>query len=897
VDDSIENLLRGLPDPPAALRFLDRLAELHPGHARKLSKQRGLLSDALALASFSPLLATTIEQNPEYLWWLSAKRSDSAISSKDDLLESLARFSLTHSELDMQVVLARFRRRELLRIFLRDIRRVLTTAEITEELSNLADAILEFALRSARQELENRFGLPLKIDDKGRSAAADACIVALGKLGSRELNYASDIDLMFIYSADGTTSDQGTRGQITNREYFIKLAERVIALVGRSTGEGAAYRVDLRLRPYGRVGSLAISVADALKYYKTEARPWERQVLIRSRSSAGNPELYRDFYSAIEETVFSAERSPELVLAAVREAKERIDSEQKVQSGFNVKLAKGGIREIEFIAQALQLANGGRDRWLRAAHTLISLSRLADRALISETELTELFNAYDFLRRLEHILQMENGLQTHTVPDEPSRRLLVSRRMNFKTERLFDRSLRLHSGNVSRIFRRVFGDGELPYGPDHLPGQASGPELQVGRAESSGDTPEIMQEIARVAPRYAGMLRSHPLPAFELLSGDAGRSGGYRQVLKEAASSAGDFGHQLSALRKRWTGLLLDIVAADVAGRLTLKDAKRRQTELAEATVDASLMVVKTELERRYNTSLTEFPLAVLGLGKLGGGGVDYDSDLDVILIYDEPDLSETGLTPAEFFSRAAEIFVTTLSGITRDGSLYRVDLRLRPFGKNGRSAISKDAFLEYVSRDAAIWELLAYVKLRAVSGDMRLGDAAEQQGRKIIHERALAIGRAELANETFSVRTRLEDQRGKTRGHGEVDIKYGSGGMLDIYFAARYLQLRDNVQDDAEHRATGPILDNLFENGSIAEDNYKALREGYVFFAKLDHSLRLIVGRTTRFPIAKPQIVDLIAERMAIGSASNLIDALTQHRLAVRDSFSRILSDENVDA
>ena len=178
-----ELLIRDLPDPDAAARFLDRFTEIHPTQAKKLNKNPGLLSDVLTLAAFSPLLALTLEQNPEYLSWLSLKRSETGVTPKEELLESLARFSLTHSQIDLQIVLARFRRRELLRIFLRDIRRLATISEITEEISNLADAILEFALRAARQDLDNRYGLPLTTDEKGRSVPADVCVVALGKLG------------------------------------------------------------------------------------------------------------------------------------------------------------------------------------------------------------------------------------------------------------------------------------------------------------------------------------------------------------------------------------------------------------------------------------------------------------------------------------------------------------------------------------------------------------------------------------------------------------------------------------------------------------------------------------------------------------------------------------------
>ncbi len=278
----IEFLINDLPDQDSARRFLSSLEKQHPADSSKLRKRDGLLSDVLTLASYSPLLATTLLQNPEYLWWLDRKRRSPAVSRKEELLESLGRFLLTNSQIDFHAQLARFRRRELLRIFLSDIRRLTTMAEITEDISNLADTILETALRRAEQDTNNRFGPPLVIDANGRSTAAEFCIVSLGKLGSRELNYSSDIDLLFLYSGEGKTSGSGSRGSVTNREYFIKLSQTVVQLVGSQSGEGAAYRVDMRLRPHGSVGPLAISVDDAVRYYRGEAHDWERQVLIRS---------------------------------------------------------------------------------------------------------------------------------------------------------------------------------------------------------------------------------------------------------------------------------------------------------------------------------------------------------------------------------------------------------------------------------------------------------------------------------------------------------------------------------------------------------------------------------------------------------------------------------------
>ena len=186
---------------------------------------------------------------------------------------------------------------------------------------------------------------------------------------------------------------------------------------------------------------------------------------------------------------------------------------------------------------------------------------------------------------------------------------------------------------------------------------------------------------------------------------------------------------------------MLETVVFDVYEKVSIREVKRRLTELAEAAVEAALFIAKHELSRRMSLDITEFPFAVLGLGKLGGKGMDYGSDLDLLLIYDDRKEIEFGSrTPAEFYSRAAEIFVGALSNLTRDGLLYRVDLRLRPDGKNGASVIGATAFANYLENRAAMWEWLAYVKLRGVAGENNLAVETETTARKTIHENALML-------------------------------------------------------------------------------------------------------------------------------------------------------------
>jgi [glutamine synthetase] adenylyltransferase / [glutamine synthetase]-adenylyl-L-tyrosine phosphorylase len=986
-DEKIETLVRDLPDAEGARLFFERISTEHPTAFKALARDIGLLSDTLALAAWSPLLATTLAQNPEYLSWLARERTHTRIKTLEEFGESLARFSLTNSQLSPQILLARFRRRELLRIYLHDIRRTSTLVETTEELSNLADAVLAHALDLARQDLDNLYGPPQKRDEKGRGATASFCIVALGKLGSHELNYASDIDLLFLYSDDGMTAGRSQRGETTNREYFIKLAETIARIVGQPAGEGAAYRVDLRLRPHGRDGALASSLAEAVRYYTETAQAWERQALIRARAAAGSGALYARFAAGVSHRVYAAEETVGRALAHVRLAKQKIDRHHAHDTGgFNVKLGRGGIREIEFIAQALQLAFGGRDEWLRAPHTLISLGRLADRRHIKESERAQLSDAYVFLRILEHRLQMEHGLQTHSVPDDPARRSTVARRMGFNGETAlsdFDSALQLHKTSVRAVYDRVFAetskqdqeskeDQQSSLGHPFEASASKEPvHSKTGEQEDSGhfiiepsvdaealattnaariftarlersETKEDGASLAQVesllrdaaqaslnshralmlTSRVASSLDKAPaqlklsLSNFKTLVNLCGASEffgellaanpalistlpahgspcverNYRALLYEAVEGEESFGAELSSLRRAWSRLLVETGALDAAGEINMREANRCQTELAAASLDAGCLVARRELARRYGELDADAKLAVLGLGRLGGGSMDYGSDLDVVLIYDDAAPSPIHrLSHLEAYGRLSELLVAAISSVTRDGYLYRVDLRLRPDGRNGATCSGSGSFTDYLRERAVPWEWLAYVKLRAAAGALELGRKVEAEARGIIHEAARLAGDESLRTETRRVRERLEHEKGRRRGRAGIDIKYGPGGMLDVYFATRYLQLRDDVPDESKDRSTRATLERLRAAGSLSEQDFKAMSDGYPLLRTLDHSLRLIVGRSTRLPATDHPALRDIARSLAYPSPAALKQSLTTHMQGIRAAYDHI--------
>jgi glutamate-ammonia-ligase adenylyltransferase len=294
---------------------------------------------------------------------------------------------------------------------------------------------------------------------------------------------------------------------------------------------------------------------------------------------------------------------------------------------------------------------------------------------------------------------------------------------------------------------------------------------------------------------------------------------------------------------------------------------------------------------RRYGR-LAGPRLAVLALGRLASGGVDYGSDLDITVVYDSLVSSPVAsLTPDEANARLCELMIAALSSVTREGYLYRVDLRLRPNGKNGPLVTSSEGFLDYLKQRSAVWEWLAYVKLRAVAGDLELGKMIETHARHAIHEKAREIDSDELRQETRRVRERLEREKDRRRHQGDLDIKYSAGGMLDVYFAARYLQLRDDVPDEAEDRSTQATLERLEAAGSVDSPDYEALSQGYALLRAVDHQLRLIVGKLAALPSIDHPAFKEIARKLDYESASSLRETLLERMQAIRETYSRITS------
>ena len=383
----------------------------------------------------SHFLSGILWRDPQLAFWLRDEALYAPPMTPADLETQLGG-ALRGEQAETQVVdvLMRFTQRHLLRLGARDLNRLADVEETTGGLAALADCVLQAAVRACRGWLTARHGEPVYTDDDGVERPCGFCVIGMGKLGGGELNFSSDVDLMYVYTSyQGQTRGvmrSGERcGRISNHEYFVALARRLTTLIGGQQGAaGQIFRVDLRLRPDGTQGQLALALLAYEAYYARFGQPWEKMALIKARPVAGDADLGREFMALVEPFVYQRHLDAQGV-EQLRSMKRQIDSQMadKNESRTHVKLGVGGIREIEFLIQLPQLLFGGRRPDLRERNSLRALGKLRDAGLLGTESEALLRDTYCYLRRLEHLLQMEHGSQTHTLPRNEASRQRVAR--------------------------------------------------------------------------------------------------------------------------------------------------------------------------------------------------------------------------------------------------------------------------------------------------------------------------------------------------------------------------------------------------------------------------------------------------------------------------------------
>jgi glutamate-ammonia-ligase adenylyltransferase len=893
--DSLLALLTTAPDPDIAVNHFERLAEAASRELLQLlEKHPSLVHYAVVVFGYSPWLGETLIHNLDLFQSFVRERRLDRTHSREELQEGFARMRSRSFETDTAALLARFKRREYIRIMLRDVLAIATLAETTAEISALADVLIEEALREAEAQLQHRFGTPRRVDAEGRVVDSRFAVLSLGKLGGNELNYSSDIDLLFLY--DGGTEPEGAG--ITNREYFIRLAQQTTELLSRHTREGPVFRIDLRLRPQGSEGLPAVSLPHAVHYYSQVAHDWELQAMIKARHSAGDIGLAREFTRAVQPYVYR----PELNFAAIKTAldtREKIGShrrrnllKQVAQTGTDVKVDRGGIRDIEFLVQCLQRVYGGGEPWLRSRGTLFALQKLHDKEHISGKDFQNLTNAYEFLRNLEHRLQLQQGQQTHRLPQSRGEIQTLARSLTREgtivpTPEDFLAHVRRRMTAVAEIYQRVIYheqshdqdakkfelQPEVAATPDSSYSQmmqrlaVDSPRLReiAGRDELSQharrNLDRFLSSAGTTSERYGAILRSpekveQALTIFEfsefltdiLVRHPAEvalleRIDGRRAPVEEdlfAADSPGvgppddpvfaylarekvDRPEAMSILRQHYRRRLFLSGAVDLFRQRDVFDALADNTAAADAAMQAALAIAGPAGR-----------LSVMGLGRLGAREFDLLSDGDVLFVCDEHHQGENT-------RRVAERFMEALTAYTRDGTVFPVDARLRPHGREGELIVTPSQLATYFRDEAKPWEALTYLKLRYVAGDVEVADRVQ----RIVQEGIWTLAKQpKFAADLADLRERLE------RSEGAQNFKSGAGGVYDLDYLAGTLQARHQLW------LPGNLPDRLrrlHHHQLLNSEDYEQLTESAHFLRTLEHVIRLVTGRARKWlPVAE---------------------------------------------
>ena len=941
----IEILLASVPDPVQARHFLTRLQRESPAAFERFVSSPAALRYSLVTFSYSHFLAETILRYPEWLLQVAGSGDLHRVLSAEEITARLVEFLGAEAEAPPSpLALARFRRRFLLRILLRDVLGMGALSDIAEELSNLSDAILQFAYEGIYRELSERHGLPMCEGPDGTPRECGFSVISLGKLGGKELNYSSDIDLMFLYSGKGHT---GGPERVTTKEFFKKVANRYTELLSTYTTEGFCYRVDLRLRPDGRLGEVCLSLDGARDYYRTRSRDWELQMLIKARVSAGDRELGRALLDFVEPMIYSTSTDFSAIESA-SETRSRINeklasrprrSTRNGSSGVDIKLCPGGIRDIEFLVQCLQRLHGGREPWVRHGGTLFALFRLRDKHLLSDVEYSRLASAYQFLRNLEHRLQFYDDRQTHTLPSDSETLELIARKMPLdlsgddSTAAAFQDRLKSHLRDVEDLYERVIHAQRPLYymnppaviesAPEIAPVQTSAPDAPLAPMTSNlakfldQCAPQLSAAVARsnlrrnrdrfehflekvyASPDFLARLDDDPALVESIV--DVFEHSQYfadqlirnpelvceltgpsnREELIASAAAAQDSGE----MRRYFRRAMLRIQGESILRRVPIFTTLGHTSDLADAVISAAYRLALTHaLTSNPPASAAYAPrdqMKVIALGRLGMREFDLASDADLCFVIPDSDSSEQ-----VFWTGVAERMIDAISAYTGDGVIFTVDTRLRPNGREGSLVQTEASYMDYFAKHAEAWEGISYMKARAVVGNADRAEKFLNELQQVDWRRYGQSGRSR--KELAQMRARLVKEQGAPN-----PLKAGRGGYYDIDFALMYLRLRGagifyKVLNTPER------IDVIEKMGHLEPEDADFLRDSAAFYRAIDHGLRIWSGHAAgKLPAAQTQL-DVLTELVRRWTPPGLNDQpltakLAQVRKRTREFFDRL--------
>ncbi|PYJ73548.1 MAG: bifunctional [glutamate--ammonia ligase]-adenylyl-L-tyrosine phosphorylase/[glutamate--ammonia-ligase] adenylyltransferase [Verrucomicrobia bacterium] len=806
------------------------------------------------LLAVSSICATRLICDSETLLWLQQPEVCLAARGYAEMLNELHHLAGDSVSNQNFAALRSWKGREMTRVALRELANVAPLEETTAELSQIAEICIRRVFEHWNAEFRKRYGSP----------NAEFAILGLGKLGGGELNHSSDVDLLFLYSEEGQLTPQ-----FSYHEFFNRLGNKILETFSTPHPEGSLFRVDLRLRPEGSAGPLARSLESMENYYAGFGETWERLALIKARGIAGSRELAYEFLRQHQPFIYPKSATPDF-LDEIANIKRRIERDvvgpDKLER--DVKLGRGGIREIEFVVQALQLIHGAHHAFLQEASMLKALRALRQLDLLPRDEVLTLDKSYRFLRRIEHRLQIEAEQQTHTVPQEREALQRLALSLRFSSAEEFSAALKQSMRAVRPIFQRIISETAveppkigLQFFSDQKRAAKALADLAQGRA-SFHIAPRTRQIFRKLRPvllewltkaadpdatlnQFVRFVEAYGLRSllFELLVAnprllellvkafDASWFGSellirQPQLLEEITRGEQldrpiklqEHLHELETLDRSRLNLdavriyrqtqLLRILLRDV---LNLAGLSELQAELS-ALAEACLLFVSKFLGNEQ--------LTIIALGKFGGREVSYGADLDVLFVGDD--------------IRCAQNLIVTMAQPTAEGNIWVLDARLRPEGEKGPLVCSPETYQSYYTNRAQPWELQALTRARAVTGPLQneFIEMAKHIWRDAGQHVDLHAGIEDMLE-------RIRRERGS--GSNFLDLKTGIGGIIEAEFLVQALQMRENIwEPNWEH-----AVDQLHERGCLSDSDVANLKNAYAFLRRCESVLRRYENRS----------------------------------------------------
>ncbi|MCX6133492.1 MAG: DUF294 nucleotidyltransferase-like domain-containing protein [Ignavibacteriales bacterium] len=904
---------RATPHPRRALNSFHRflMTGFSSAWMRDFDSHRLLQQILLELSSQSQFLADILVRNPELFRWLTSSNVLKITKTRDDYAaeasDAIVLFQRSEKKLDS---LKRFQRRELLRIGARQILKEADVSSTSSELSALADSIACAVLAMAYDQMRETFQGDVK---------KELAVIGLGKLGGEELNFSSDIDLIFVYDKDGPL--EGSQARLSSKhEYYCRVAEYVVRRLSEHTAEGHLYRVDMRLRPDGGSGPLAMSRAAYFAYYEARGELWERQMLIKARVIAGDQQVGEGWMEEMKAFIY-----PKTLLSSPLEeiAKIKARIESTLDDEKNIKLGSGGIRDVEFTVQALQLLNGGSTLRLRQRSTLAALRELVDSQKLKESEGRNLDAAYRFLRTVEDRLQLLHGLQKHSIPESPEERRILARQLGFDSAAAFTKKLAVHQDRIRKAYDSVFEKRSA----NRKAGAASGPwldarvlrKLGVYDAEAAqSQLAEILKELPELKEpvRFAlfvDLIRKRKAPDWALKNLlQLASSAPIKRTLQQAVlnEKSLDLLILLAARSSRYSGLLArepllfetllgrpeDLLASGAAwsflksadlpryriynefkavlrfvvGEISAPALTRELSALADDIVAHAYRLAAEEV--RIPRSL---PVALMALGKFGGGEISIGSDLDLVLLY-----KERGGLQAKTVNALGRTLREKLDRV------YEIDFRLRPEGKNAPLATEFEYYKEYLVHRASLWERQSLTKARCIAGDPAFGHELMKHVAQLSCDVPLPKG---WKNEIVSMRARMVKER--SRSQESVDLKVGIGGLVDLEFLVQATQLRC-CPDHPEMAQTNTFdaIDSMKKQKLLPQKNAARARRNLEYFRQLEAVIRINSEKTDFLLPSENDRLQAVVAGMGSSSPAALRAAIQEKRKTNRKLFTETI-------